>query len=519
MIWEKEISNSPFSESRVWKIVSSAGCGKTYTIENTIMALIDGGVNPIDIMYLVFNNKPGREFRERILGKGIPLGQLRWIGTHHSIYLKMLGLTGKNILDVKKWGVENGMVFPREREGWSEVLSDLEKKLYENKTDFDPLEEGLLALLEREEVSNKKWTHARYAQHALSLRRMPSNIQYVFVDEAQDGVPIQWDYYEHIRSLDHIKGLMLVGDDKQAISGWCGGRGDLFLEFKADRQVCLSKTYRNAPAILGAANRIAEMISVRSPLTSESAREEKGIVDSIPYLEGCVEDIRAALKRGQKVMVLCRNTLWAYKAERTMEKMGIPVESAMRSKVLAVNKAMKNIARKELSNIFYGDILSVLGADIVKTKDYIENLARFKKGDFEEIARAEFALMENGLPWSGDLSLFGIKERFMDDMTSDKLPTDIWSGVSTDMISSINTELAYYGEVPPCVICSTIHRVKGMECDMAILIRNITGAVKREERSNPDDEARVWYTGATRAKTHLIYTEIHSANRQVTRLI
>lgn len=55
----------------------------------------------------------------------------------------------------------------------------------------------------------------------------------------------------------------------------------------------------------------------------------------------------------------------------------------------------------------------------------------------------------------------------------------------------------------PRVRISTIHGSKGGEADHVILMTEIAQRTFREMQQNPDDEARCWYVGATRAKRHL----------------
>lgn len=523
--WEPTVPPTPFSLAKTWKIVSSAGCGKTYTVENCIFELIKNGVRPNEIMYLIYNAAPAAEFRQKLILKGINEEDMRWIGTHHSICLKIAHLGSKNILNLKKWGEEKGMDFSEEDryDGWNGIMGSLEKKLYEKRTDLDPLEARLYGELLQEETRNKKWTHARYMIHVLTLKQLPPEIKYVFVDEAQDSVLVQWDYYEHLKQLDQVKGLMLVGDDKQSLSGWHGGRGDLFLAFQADRQVCLGRTYRNAPAILKAANQIAHSIRKRSPLTSESAQPFPGQVHEIQSLEDCVPEILKSLHKREQVMVLARNGVWVRRAKVILNEYGIPIESQGRRDLIATIRAMRRVASKPLQTVTLSEILEIFSYDKLKSTPYWDNFARFKRGEFEDVAKAEYALMEGGEPWSGDLALFGMKPRLIEDLNAlrdgNNLPEGSWKGVSEDLILEVTRAMTRDGEDHPAVKCSTIHSIKGMECDMVVILKNIVGAVARTEKLDPDDELRVWYVAVTRARSKVIFTQIFQERGMLTRLI
>jgi superfamily I DNA/RNA helicase len=55
----------------------------------------------------------------------------------------------------------------------------------------------------------------------------------------------------------------------------------------------------------------------------------------------------------------------------------------------------------------------------------------------------------------------------------------------------------------PRVRVSTIHGAKGGEADHVVILRDMAPRTYNEMRDAPDDEARVWYVAATRAKREL----------------
>ena len=58
----------------------------------------------------------------------------------------------------------------------------------------------------------------------------------------------------------------------------------------------------------------------------------------------------------------------------------------------------------------------------------------------------------------------------------------------------------------PRIRLSTIHGVKGGQADEVVLMTDMAQRTYEEARRNPEDEARVWYVGVTRAreKLHII---------------
>ena len=55
----------------------------------------------------------------------------------------------------------------------------------------------------------------------------------------------------------------------------------------------------------------------------------------------------------------------------------------------------------------------------------------------------------------------------------------------------------------PRIKLSTIHSVKGGEEDNVVLLTDLTQNTLKSYRKNPDDETRLFYVGATRAKENL----------------
>jgi superfamily I DNA/RNA helicase len=55
----------------------------------------------------------------------------------------------------------------------------------------------------------------------------------------------------------------------------------------------------------------------------------------------------------------------------------------------------------------------------------------------------------------------------------------------------------------PRITVSTIHSMKGAECDNVILVPELNWTSYKGYQADPDPEHRVWYVGATRAKQTL----------------
>ncbi len=273
-------------------VIAGAGTGKTRVLTHRTAYLIESGkAMPWEILAITFTNKAADEMKERI-------GQLidysidkMWIGTFHSICVRILRRFidrigyDKNFviydtddqkivirdcikelnLDTKTYNLssikslisneknrrntpdeyinDNYINFINRNKG--EVYALYEKKLKaSNALDFDDLIVKTLELLEKNEDI---------------LELYQERFKYILVDEYQDTNNVQ---YNLIRILGKKKNgesnVFVVGDEDQSIYGWRGADISNILNFENDFKgaeiVKLEKNYRSTDVILNAAN-------------------------------------------------------------------------------------------------------------------------------------------------------------------------------------------------------------------------------------------------------------------------
>lgn len=273
-------------------VIAGAGTGKTRVLTHRTAYLIKSGkAMPWEILAITFTNKAADEMKERI-------GQLieysidkMWIGTFHSICVRILRRFidrigyDKNFtiydaddqkivikdcikeleLDPKTYNYnsikalisneKNRLNTPDEyikdnytnfvNRNKGEVYSLYEKKLKaSNSLDFDDLIVKTLKILETNEDV---------------LELYQERFKYILVDEYQDTNNVQ---YNLIRILGKKKNgesnVFVVGDEDQSIYGWRGADISNILNFEKDFKgaeiVKLEKNYRSTNVILNAAN-------------------------------------------------------------------------------------------------------------------------------------------------------------------------------------------------------------------------------------------------------------------------
>lgn len=515
-----------FSEARTWKIFAGPGCGKTWQLQHIIDGLIQDGVQYEEIMYVLFNRRPAEAFRKTYIDKGVSEKRLIWWNTHHSICKRLLKLKSSSILDLSRWGQKHG--FPltgtvADSYSWDAVFSSLSTKIFQGDTSTLTFEEQeLLNALKKTELEENQFCHVRYLEKALRMNLFPVGVKYIFFDEAQDNGKIQFDWLQHIILLNNnVKGIVLAGDDKQAINGFKGANSSLFLDFPTERVIEIQKTYRLPRTILDEANKIIEPVKHRSLLTTETVKLEPGEVIHTGSLVEALYHVRDLIKKRKGVIILLRNNCFENRVLDVLKDFAIPVAEKWRE---ALWKTIRALNDARLAGGVDETVLSHILPSIPEVEGQLhENaywepgvVARIRKGDFFTDPDAMDALtrlrMGDILPLE-DLVKLGFSQSFIDDVRNHDIPYDKWNLAPLNMMA-FKYSVDQFGSQAKPIRVETIHAVKGEEEDVVVLVNNITGRTEQEERENEDDERRVWFVGATRARETLIITQLDDLRKQ-----
>lgn len=272
-------------------ILAGAGSGKTRVLTHRIAHLINQcGVFPSNILAITFTNKAAREMRERIDGLIGELGNDMWVGTFHSICIRILRR------DIEKLGYDRSFVI-YDTADQQIVIKECLKELNINDKNFPPksvLESigkeknelvdaehyeklyasdfrlGKIAkiykLYEKKLKSNNALdfddiimnTIKLFKKHPEVLEFYQRKFRYVMVDEYQDTNTAQYNLVRLLSALH--KNLCVVGDDDQGIYSWRGANIRNILDFEKDYKGCktvkLEQNYRSTQVILDAANQV-----------------------------------------------------------------------------------------------------------------------------------------------------------------------------------------------------------------------------------------------------------------------
>ena len=271
-------------------VIAGAGSGKTKVLTHKIAYLIEKGVKPWNILAITFTNKAANEMKSRIENLVGDIANDMWIGTFHSICVRILRRTIDQIgfdrsfviFDTsdqrmiikecfKELGIDDKMLTDRSvqaeisnaknemlepdqyavrangdyrKEKIAPIYSLYQKKLKENNAiDFDDIINYTIKVL-----TENPETLTYYAQR----------FNYVLVDEYQDTNKAQFTLITIFASM--YGNITVVGDNDQGIYSFRGADISNILNFERDfpgtKVIKLEQNYRCTKNILNAANAV-----------------------------------------------------------------------------------------------------------------------------------------------------------------------------------------------------------------------------------------------------------------------
>ena len=289
--------------------------------------------------------------------------------------------------------------------------------------------------------------------------KMPK-FDWVFVDEAQDLSPLQHRLVERIVNGRNGSRLVAVGDPHQSIYGFRGADVDSMNKLERDfncTKLPLHVSYRCAKAI------VAEAQQSVSHIQAHQDAPDGTVERNVKVLDDC------SVKPGD--FILCRLSAPVVQAAYSLLRAGIPAVVRGRDIGTGLLKLLD-----KLKSIDLGQAEARLGAweerELAKVKD-----DEAKQASIQD--RAE------------TLRLFIRMSDSLDDCRSR----------IEKMFSNDNPEGA--------VICSTVHKAKGLEADRVFLIdRDKMPHKMAKQPWQVQQEINLIYVAVTRAKKHLQFVTL-----------
>lgn len=268
-------------------VLSGAGTGKTKVLTTRLAYLLaQHKANPWNCLVVTFTNRAAREMKERVQNLIGPMADSVWLGTFHSICVKILrnhaeivGLKSnftilgeddqkrlmKQIeeaegIDTKKYPPQDvldkigrwkdrGLSIDKIDQDFKEnIVTYLYKKYQERLLELNCVDFGDIILYALNILMSDAEVLAKYQDR----------FKYIMVDEYQDTNVTQ---YLLIRILSQkYRNLCCVGDDDQSIYSWRGAEIENILRFNKDfadaKIIRLERNYRSTANILAAASNL-----------------------------------------------------------------------------------------------------------------------------------------------------------------------------------------------------------------------------------------------------------------------
>lgn len=452
--------------------------------------------DPKNILYLAFSRAAVRAAKERA-------PESVRVCTMHSLGSQELKIdTSKNLLQNEKWkGFKN----------YSKICADLSFETQINDSGFPQYKNSHMKVIEY--ARNKKlslqdsaveldlhfsvdlWLTEQIYQDLITYKDHTGMVEYsdmiskfveedkcpplhaVFLDEAQDLSPLQWDMFFYIEK--RAQRSYIAGDDDQTIYTFQGADPSIFINLKGteDPQI---KSRRVPKRIHKLAESIFPYMSQRLDKKWEP-REAEGEVhtDADFYELDFSKGTWFVLTRTNKMLQPLKDHLYNLNIRFDAKQHDLLSEdmlTAYRSWV-RLNKGA-SIDTKEAENLY--KFFTVKGGQVARGFASGKTLQGLNSVTLEEL-RAE-----HGLLVTGDWELLNFP-----DASKEYIRTIL---KSEDLMKDARIKL------------STIHGVKGEEAENVVLFTDLERIIYDSALKDSDPEHRTFFVGITRAKEKIFIT-------------
>lgn len=440
---------------------------------------------PEELAFVTFTRKGAEEGLRRVCSKLMfEPEDLPYFRTLHSLTFHALNLKGTQMfgrLDQRKFNkefgynvnrceVDTGKVAPT-RDSLYLDFYDMErsgaltsKQLAEadiEKAYYNQIVRNYEAYKAREEKVDFFDCLIKYVENGEALP-----VKVAMIDEAQDITALQWRVIE--KAFRKAEKIIIAGDDKQSIYAYSGARPDFLIQLSKQFPVeHLSKSYRIPYSVYKLSVAITNFIGEKTEQKAEPRMENgEGMIMQLNGLERILNffDESCIKNDPDKTAwyILARNNCFLEEPKKVLEEALIPYWTA--------------------EGFFMG------GEIMKRLKDY-EN---FKMEGYRDPKKKEDFQRK-----------FGIED-FTQPFTETNLFTEGRKWVYASYIEKYGLKkLEEMCKWNPQVLVSTIHHVKGGECQNCAIMLDTTRKTKGNVFENIDEELRILYVGVTRAKENL----------------
>ena len=401
-------------------VLAGAGSGKTSVLTSRIAYLIEQGVLPWQILSLTFTNKASKEMKERLVSMVGPEARDVWMGTFHSVCIRILirfgseiGLDTFTLIDdadqkkLIKEVIKTTESTLEEKYILSEI-SDFKNSLqspdYVLNNATNSNEESLGHLYMAYEEKKQEHNYIDYDDcimktvHLFRVSKAArdvyySQFKYVLTDETQDTNTAQFELLKHLSAGHH--NLFAVGDVDQSIYAFRGAKIENIMKFSnifPDTAVYkLEQNYRSTPVIVNASNAVISGNKNRYEKTSFAMKQGgRNIIikacdnenNEAEYLANIINAIKRKGRKYEDVAILYRTNRQSQAIEARFMKESIPYQ-IVGGQSFADRKEVKDIVAylraisSEIDELAFARIINVPKRGIGETtvgriKDYAD---------------------------------------------------------------------------------------------------------------------------------------------------
>ena len=515
-------------------VIGPPGTGKTTFLKSKVNELVKNNIClPSEIGYFSFTVKAAEEIRDRVAkGSDMSKDELKkeypYFCTLHSLAYKRLQLQQSQIMDehdynelsrltgheyVNKMKKGNGVdiSMPTAKSEYQDIINLAYAKYPD---DEDRLQKvfryttlnnyGARNMIEQMDLDLRKFKEDRskyeYVDYFTQFlkRKNPPKLKYLFIDEAQDLSVHQWRVVDMIQEIAQPIETYVAGDDDQAIFRWAGADIEHFIAMAKDDSntiIPLTQSYRIPISVHTLATKLAQSISIRID-KEYKPRKEEGVRKVLN-----IRPLNKGIKEGEW-LILCRTHEVVKQVCESLEMYGWLYKRYGQSVInFKYIEAIRSWTKLQNGKSISGDYCHTLYEYMDSTR-IKRNYGTFK-GNAEEMYNLDMLINNFGL--RDTIKLSPIKEVSVKEIA--------WY----DMINAkgFKNRINYLRSImrsgnklddKPRIEVSTIHASKGGERQKVMLITDLSFGpyqASTENQQGRDDEARVFYVGATRAKEEL----------------